>query len=162
MAKSKFPPRGWRNNNPLNIRRGKTKWVGEVDHLTLVLTDKMGNKTTTKEYDRSFCQFSEMAYGWRATFKILKKYITEYKLNTISKIIGRWAPPNENNTNTYIHHVSMCAGIDENEVVHITDEDAMLGIVQGMCTMENGMDYDPFLHKNTRQALYEGYRMAID
>ena len=78
-------PRGLRNNNPGNIRRNSDVFQGE--------------KTSS---DKEFKQFKSMAYGYRAIFKILSNYYRNYKLDTIRKIIGRWAPENENNTNAYI------------------------------------------------------------
>ena len=55
--------RGLRNNNPLNIRRNKTKWQG----LSVTQTDK------------SFFQFKTMAYGYRAAFKtdVYKRQVQE-------------------------------------------------------------------------------------
>ena len=49
--------RGWRNNNPLNIRRGE-QWSG----LCAQQTDKV------------FCQFLNMTWGYRAAAKVLKSY----------------------------------------------------------------------------------------
>ena len=86
-------PRGIRNNNPLNIRRSKSKWLGEVPSLD-------GNA------DKSFCQFSSLIYGYRACAKLLQIYQTKYRLCELSKIIGRWAPPTENNTRSYVERVA--------------------------------------------------------
>lgn len=86
-------PRGLRNNNPLNIRRSPSKWLGEVDILS-------GRQDTT------FCQFNSLAYGYRAAAKLLQTYQTKYKLYVLSQIIGRWAPPNENNTQAYATRVA--------------------------------------------------------
>lgn len=86
-------PRGLRNNNPLNIRRSPSKWLGEVD----ILNDKR---------DAVFCQFSSLVYGYRAAGKILRTYQTKYKLYVLSQIIGRWAPLNENNTRVYVDRVA--------------------------------------------------------
>lgn len=86
-------PRGLHNNNPLNIRRSPSKWLGEVD----ILNDKR---------DAVFCQFSSLVYGYRAAGKILRTYQTKYKLYVLSQIIGRWAPPNENNTRVYVDRVA--------------------------------------------------------
>ena len=48
-----------------------------------------------------------MAYGYRAIFKILFNYYRNYKLDTIRKMITRWAPPEDNNhTEAYIKTVS--------------------------------------------------------
>ncbi len=49
--------RGWRNNNPLNIRRGE-QWSG----------------LASKQTDPQFCQFLTMTYGYRAGVKLLKSY----------------------------------------------------------------------------------------
>ena len=81
-------PRGIRNNNPLNIRRTQSKWLGEVDNL-------QGQR------DRSFCQFSKLCYGYRAAGKLLQRYQIKYKLYVLDKIIKRWAPPSENDTRAY-------------------------------------------------------------
>ena len=86
-------PRGLRNNNPLNIRRSPSKWLGEVDILN-------GKR------DAAFCQFSSLVYGYRAAGKLLRTYQTKYKLCALSQIIGRWAPPNENNTQAYATRVA--------------------------------------------------------
>ena len=42
--------RGYRNNNPLNIRISGNNWIGEIK----------------PSGDKSFCQFETMAYGFRA------------------------------------------------------------------------------------------------
>ena len=86
----KVEPRGIRNNNPMNIRKGNN-WKGEKHPQT----------------DAAFEQFESMQYGVRAGLKILKNYMTGYnglaqKANTIEKMITRWAPPSENNTRSYI------------------------------------------------------------
>lgn len=86
-------PRGLRNNNPLNIRRSPSKWLGEVDILS-------------GRQDATFCQFSSLACGYRAAAKLLQTYQTKYKLCALSQIIGRWAPPNENNTRAYATRVA--------------------------------------------------------
>ena len=79
-SKQKRIPRGIRNNNPLNLRVGNN-WKGEVSQPT----------------DHTFEQFTEMKWGVRAAFIVLRNYIKRHKLNTVRKIISRWAPANENN-----------------------------------------------------------------
>ena len=92
-------PRGIRNNNPLNIRKG-SNWKGERPN----------------QKDRAFEEFQTMQYGIRAGFIILRKYVTGYngltnKFNTIEKIVRRWAPPTENVTQRYIDFVAKDMGI---------------------------------------------------
>ena len=50
-------PRGIRNNNPLNIRRGKDQWKGMAE----------------AQNDRAFVQFKSLDYGWRAAFYLLTR-----------------------------------------------------------------------------------------
>ena len=78
---TKIVPRGIRNNNPLNIRRGRTRWKG----------------MSPRQTDPAFCQFSEMRYGLRAAF-------------VLRAVIYRWAPPPENNSATYLGYVCLRTG----------------------------------------------------
>ena len=112
--------RGIRNNNPLNIRHGQ-KWVG----LAPIQTDK------------SFDQFISMEYGIRAAFKLIKKYINDYKCNTITKIISKWAPPTENDTENYIKFVAKKSGYPADYLLTFSNKDAMMKIVSAMIQMEN-------------------------
>ncbi len=118
-------PRGLRNNNPGNIRRNSDVFQGE--------------KTSS---DKEFKQFKSMAYGYRAIFKILSNYYRNYKLDTIRKMISRWAPENENNTNAYIKAVSDYAGIPADDPININDREQMIRIVAGMSKGENGREAD--------------------
>ena len=87
-----------RNNNPLNIRRGTARWKG----------------MSMRDDDEDFEQFETMAYGWRAAFILLgRTYYEKYHLNTIQKIISRWAPACENKTDAYMTYVSINVGINE-------------------------------------------------
>ena len=118
-------PRGIRNNNPLNIRRSGDIWQGQINvngngngnKISPSPTDKSPSLTgeglgERPVGDREFCQFSSMAYGWRAAFVILcKTYYGKYKLRTIRALITRWAPPKENNTEAYIRRVTDRIGI---------------------------------------------------
>ena len=118
-------PRGLRNNNPGNIRKNSDVFQGE--------------KTSS---DRDFKQFKSMAYGYRAIFKILSNYYRNYKLDTIRKMIDRWAPENENDTDAYIKAVSDYAGIPADDPININDREQMIRIVGGMSKVENGREAD--------------------
>ena len=119
-------PRGIRNNNPLNIRKGNN-WKGEVAQST----------------DGAFEQFVSMQWGIRAGFKILKNYMTGYggrvkALTNVHDIIHRWAPPNENNCKAYIDSVCRFSGLHEYERLQFTDRTKMLALVDGMIRVECG------------------------
>ena len=119
-------PRGIRNNNPLNIRKGNN-WKGERPNQT----------------DKAFEEFTSMEYGIRAGFKILRNYVTGYngminKFNTIEKIIRRWAPPTENATQNYIDFVSKDTGIPARQKLAFSDRKKMVDIVYAMIFVECG------------------------
>ena len=123
-------PRGIRNNNPLNIRRSKDKWQGQIN----------ANNSSPKG-DAEFVQFYSMEYGWRAAFVILcKTYYGKYKLRTIRDIVTRWAPPKENNTPAYIRHVSDYTGIGPDKVLDSPKEQPTQWLLIGyaMAVVENG------------------------
>ena len=89
--------RGFKNNNPLNIRRGLSHWVGQCEQQT----------------DKQFVQFESMAQGFRAAWKILSSYCRRFKTTdpqpfNVRNIIYRWAPPSDgNDTEAYIRRVLM-------------------------------------------------------
>lgn len=116
--------RGLRNNNPGNIRINDDLFQGEI----------------RPSKDKSFKQFTTMAYGYRAMFKILSNYYKNYKLDTIRKIISRWAPPKENHTEAYVKAVSDYAGIPADDPININDREQMIRIVAGMSKVENGVE----------------------
>ena len=123
-------PRGIRNNNPLNIRRSKDKWQGQIN----------ANNSSPKG-DAEFVQFYSMEYGWRAAFVILcRTYYGKYGLKTIRDIVSRWAPAKENNTEAYIRHVSDYTGIAPNKVLGSPQEHPTQWLLIGyaMAVVENG------------------------
>lgn len=97
-------PRGLRNNNPLNIEKtkGGNPWQGEI----------------VPSGDSRFAQFRTIAYGYRAAFKLLNNYQRNYGLDTIRKMIGRWAPSNENHTDTYVRTVAERSGVPADQSNH--------------------------------------------
>ena len=124
-------PRNIRNNNPLNIRRSKDKWQG----------------LDAKQSDSSFFKFESMEMGWRAAFVILTKtYYHKYRLFTIRKIISRWAPPAENDTEAYVKRVSDLTGIDPDEPLGIPSlyPSRWMAVGLAMAIVEGGRQPDVF------------------
>ena len=122
--KKKRETRGMRNNNLLNIRISTDKFQGEVQ----------------PSQDKEFKQFETAAYGYRAAFRILRTYINNYGLNTIRKIISRFAPANENHTENYIRVVSERSGIPADDPVYADSREMMIRIVAAMSFVENGVE----------------------
>ena len=123
-------PRGIRNNNPLNIRKGNN-WKGE----------------RYPQNDPSFEQFISMEMGLRAGFILLRNYQKKTlpanrRANSIRKIIARWAPTCENNTVAYINTVSKRTGILPDELIEFSDRRKMVALVEAMCFVECGVSID--------------------
>ena len=117
-------PRGLRNNNPLNIRHNADVFQGEI-----------------KGEDKAFKTFSSMPYGYRAAFVTLGTYLSR-GWNTIEKIITKWAPPNENNTQGYIANVEKWSGVPRNKELTAADGADYIMIVAAMSAVENGKNAD--------------------
>ena len=115
-------PLGIRNNNPLNIRRGKTQWKGEISAP-----------------QGAFCKFESMEWGLRAAFCLLRTYATKYRLCCVRDIISRWAPPKENDTTSYIRHVCQLTGFGGNQ--RLTEKD-WPRLVKAMARIECGVDLE--------------------
>lgn len=123
MAQNNLLPRGYRNNNPVNIRISSNKWNGKVSPNT----------------DGAFEQFIDLVHGYRAALVLLrgKGYING-GINTIRKMITKFAPATENYTDGYIANVSRMTGIDPDAVISRNDRDALTRIVYAMSIVENG------------------------
>lgn len=125
--------RGIRNNNPGNIRWGD-EWKGLVPE---------GQRT-----DKSFCQFKAPEFGIRAMIIILRNYQSKYGLKTITGIIKRWAPPNENDTQAYIRSVAQATGTEADKPIDLTDSRKLFPLLQAIIKHENGTqpyEYDVFI-----------------
>ena len=129
--------RGIRNDNPLNIRHGKSQWVGMRE----------------KQTDKSFVQFTARVYGYRAAFVLLKNYFGKGK-DTIGKIIAKWAPSSDgNNTQSYINYVSKSTGINASHALRWEDKNDLVEVVRSMAHMESGIIED-------RKLIEEAYNLA--
>ena len=121
---------GIRNNNPLNIRRGKSGWKGEV---------RLGTPPNGGDRGGLFCRFVSIEWGIRAAFVLLHTYATKYGANCIRDIISKWAPPTENNTEQYIKNVCNWTGFGG--LQKLTESD-WPSLVQAMGRQECGIVLD--------------------
>lgn len=80
--------RGLRNNNPFNIRKSKSRWLGKI-----------------KGSDKEFETFDSMEHGYRAGLKLLSTYYKKYKLHSYRVILQRFAPISENNLADYEYYI---------------------------------------------------------
>lgn len=119
----KLLSRGYRNNNPVNIEyNAGNSWLGQ----------------TGISPEGRFAQFESLPYGYRAALALLRgKGYIQKGINTIRKMIEKFAPKTENYTETYIRFVSNKSGIGENVVISKNDKDSLCRIVWAMAQFEN-------------------------
>lgn len=136
--------RGIRNNNPGNIDRNATKWQG-------MAADQSG--------DPRFVVFTDAKWGIRAIARLLLTYANQYGLHTVAGLIGRWAPPGENNTSAYV--AAVCAAMksagfsdDPNAEIDVDSAAVMRVLVCGIIQHENGVQ--PYADS----VIAEGIRVA--
>lgn len=130
-ARNVKQPRGVRNNNPGNIDRARAPWQGE------------DRSPEARAREHRFAVFVTPEAGFRALARILRTYRTKHGLVTVRGIIGRWAPPHENNTAAYVAQVAKAAGVGADEVVDVRKMAAAFPIAKAIARHENGGDYWP-------------------
>ena len=145
IMRKKKVARGWRNRNPLNIRKGDQLWQGQI-----------GN-------DGTFCIFLENKWGYRAAFRILRTYNVKYHVYSVRQIIARWAPSSDgNNTRAYIQRVCEQALLRETDIIvadshDVEQQERVKALVQAMAMVENGCGADMVPMKE----IDEGYELAF-
>ena len=123
-------PRGIRNHNPGNIRHG-ADWQGMAEQQT----------------DSAFVQFKSPEWGIRAMVRILRTYESR-GLQTVRQIIDRWAPPNENDTESYVQAVAKAVGVMPSELL----TDAHLpALLKAIIAHENGQQ--PYTDEQIQQGI---------
>lgn len=116
--------RGYRNNNPLNIRISNNAWQGKVP--------------VEQNTDGSFEQFISMAYGFRAAMKNIRTIVNRGN-NTIAKMIAVWAPDSDgNNSANYAKRVSNTTGYSTTATINPNNGEQMRNIAYAMAIVENG------------------------
>lgn len=120
--------RGIRNNNPGNIRVSKDQWEGMTGD------------------DGAFVTFDSPESGVRALGKNLLSYGRQ-GYDSIEKIINRWAPPNENDTQAYIDSVVAATGIPATQSLDLSDPDTLSSLAQAISFHETGSRYDPEVYQ---------------
>lgn len=111
--------RGFRNNNPGNLRYA-------------------GQKGATRDAD-GYAVFSDRAAGIAALDRQLDLYLQRGN-NTISSIVEKYAPRNENLTDNYKAFVSKQTGIDQNQVLDRDDVASQARVIRAIIDMEIGKD----------------------
>jgi hypothetical protein len=82
-------------------------------------------------------QYPDMQTGIAAMDQNLASY-GKQGVNTLSAVISKWAPPNENDTQAYIKDVSQRLGIPANQKVDLSNPAQRLAISSAIMLHENG------------------------
>lgn len=117
---SEVATKGIRLNNPGNIEHGQP-WDG----------------LSSNQPDPRFCAFILAEFGIRAIHKVLQAYEFGHQLDSVHKMIERWAPPGENNTAAYIADVANRSHVDSDEHLNIMDPYIAYNVVTGIIAHEN-------------------------
>ncbi|MGP3594307.1 hypothetical protein [Vagococcus sp. WN89Y] len=107
--------KGIRNNNPGNLR----------------------NAPNTVGYSGGFPTFASSSDGLSALARQLTLYGGRGK-NTLNEIISTYAPPQENNTQAYIDHVSEITGFKPGQRLDLSDPVVMQALMAAIVKHENG------------------------
>ena len=134
--------RGIRNNNPGNIRLG-APWRGAVGAVEQFDADTG---------DQSFVKFTEPKWGLRAMARTLRTY-SRRGVRTVESIISRWAPSNENDTDSYIDSITRRLGVARDAVIDVSNDELLAKLMDGIITHENGGN--PY----SAEQLHEGIRL---
>lgn len=127
----KNAPRGLRNNNPGNLEKTNGKWGAEVDGK-----------------DSRFATYATPEAGLNALSNLL---INKYNGLSLEKIISKYAPSHENDTNSYIKNLASSAGIDSKTPLNLNDPNIRIPVMKGIIKIENGFQPYPdsmFLSNN--------------
>lgn len=119
-------PVGLRNNNPGNLVKTSNTWDGEV------------------KGDGRFASFATPEHGLRALCKNLLAY-NKRGYTTVEQIIGRWAPPNENDTAAYTMAISKALGVPADKRLDLTDINTLTALCASITQHENGSN--PYSHE---------------
>lgn len=123
-------PRGFRNNNPGNIRVSANAWLGLAD---------MADMTAFQRAEQSFCVFREPEWGMRALAVLLRTYKREHGLVTPRGIISRYAPSSDNNdVASYSTALASALGVGVDSVVNAYDDATVIAMIKAIARHENG------------------------
>ncbi len=134
-------PRGLRNFNPGNIDRTAERWQG---------------MSADQSSDKRFVVFTAPVWGLRALAKVLLSYQRKYGLRTPAAIIGRWAPPVENDTGAYARQVAKALGVGVDDQIDLTKAATLERILPAIVQHENGQQPYP------ATLIAEAVRLALE
>ncbi|MDE1486453.1 hypothetical protein KKI90_09315 [Xenorhabdus bovienii] len=130
---------GGKNANNRNFRNnnfGNLVYVGQKGaHL----------EDANAKGQRTFAKFDTPEEGMRALANQITSYsngtskaVGYQKLNTVESIITKYAPKNENNTESYIANLSKALGVKSDQQLDLSNPETMTKMIRSISTIEGG------------------------
>jgi len=89
--------------------------------------------------DQNYAVFESIDMGIRAGDRVLTTYGTKHGINTIEKVLNRFAPKGDgNDTESYIKNVSEKTGIARDEKIDLSDSSVRDALLSAMVRQETG------------------------
>lgn len=123
VMQREYSARGFRNNNPGNLRAGKVAHPGQQS------VDEHG-----------FAVFSTPDAGMAAADSNLAAY-GRRGINTLRGVVSRWAPPSENDTEAYIAHAADLAGVRPDQKLDLSDPKIRRKVLPAIFQIETGKEF---------------------
>lgn len=128
-------PLGIRRNNPGNIEYNPAvPWQGQVE----------------PHDGHRFAAFYAPEWGIRAIARVLITYQDKRlaadgsPIDTVADFIARWAPPGENDTDSYARHMRQLLHVAPGQVISVHGYETCRRLVMGIIEHENGFcPYEP-------------------
>ena len=122
--------RGIRNCNPGNIKDFGISWNGIQD---------WEDRTLEQQDEKTFVVFRASWWGIRALAKLLGNYQRKHGLDTVEAIVGRYAPPSDNNpTTAYSTYIADAMGVPGDRYVDLSRYEVLEDMVRAIIRFENG------------------------
>ena len=122
--------RGLRNNNPGNIKDFGIPWRG---------MQALEDRTPEQMSEDTFVVFRAAWWGIRALAILLLNYQRKHGLNTVTDVLGRYAPPSDNNpTSEYALFVAEAMDVLPREVIDLNRYEVMEAMIRAIIRFENG------------------------
>ena len=121
-------PRGIRNHNPGNIEIGDP-WQGIA---------KGDEVQSYQKGEERFVTFKSPEWGIRAIGVLMQTYRWKHGLTSIRGIVTRWAPPEENDTESYIKSVAKMTGFDPEISLDTKSPEVLKKLLGAIIKHENG------------------------
>jgi hypothetical protein len=105
-----------------------------------------------------FATFASSMDGLRAMGQQLGLY-GDRGVNTLRSVIGRYAPPSENDTGAYLADVAKKTGFDADQTLNMNDRETLMSVMRAMVSHEQGRQ--PFSNEQYSKAAAQAIEIHV-